>query len=176
MLTDGSMIPALAPLMISSSRSAVGRFLGLSIAVAAGVAGCSTLDQIKYKPTVDLQSIGLQETSLSSGTVLVRLGVSNPNPVSVNLDELRYDLNMNGRDLAEGVVAQGIRLDANETTTVEVPVRFQYLEVFNSVSDMVRSGSTTYELTGGVTAGPFEIPYGFDGRVDLPSISQITGR
>jgi LEA14-like dessication related protein len=147
-------------------------FLGFCAALApftgAGCASAPDLSKFTAKPQIELRSVNLDDPSLTAITLVMGLSIKNPNPVDVKLDRIDYALKLDGKDIAQGALDKRVELEAGKTALIEVPVRFNYGDVFETLSALVASGATNYDFKGALKAGPFEIPFQYDGSFKLP--------
>ncbi len=146
----------------------------LILAMVLTIGACASLEQLIQKPEIDFESLGTQNLSLSEGTFLFRFSVSNPNPVGVGVDDIRYDLDINGENFISSRLAQGLHLAASGSTPMEIPVTINYMDVFKSLSRFLQSDALDYRLTGSAGVGPLRIPYRTSGKIDLPKMPDIT--
>ena len=131
-----------------------------SVAAAAALAVLVTASSCSYRrPEIEVEGIELGSIGLSGGTVMVNLRVENPNPVGLRADQLRYELFVRApRDsarnawdrLSTGTYEEEIRIGANETRTVRIPVQFRYSELGTAGMSVLRSGRVDYRATGTV--------------------------
>ncbi|MBC2712245.1 MAG: LEA type 2 family protein [Desulfosarcina sp.] len=146
----------------------------LILVMALIIGGCATIEQLIQKPEIAFDSLGTRNMSLLEGTLLFRFNVSNPNPVGVRVDDILYDLDINGERFISSRLAQGLNLAASDTSPMEIPVTINYLKFFNSLSRFIRSDALDYRLTGSAGVGPLRIPYRASGRIDVPKLPDIT--
>jgi len=136
--------------------------------------GCATIEQLIQKPEITFDSLGTRDMSLLDGTFLFRFNVSNPNPVGVHLGDILYDLDINGKRLVSSQLSKGLDLAASGTSPLEIPVTIDYLDFFNSLSQLVGADQLDYRLSGSAAVGPFRIPYSSAGKLDIPKLPDIT--
>ena len=136
--------------------------------------GCATLEQIIQKPTVTFSSMRLTNADLVQSTAVFNFNINNPNPINIRASRITYELKLNGRNFVKGQLDQGLTLAAGSTSTLQVPITLAYLDFFESVSQLWRTKSADYALTGGFTVGPFVIPFKTQGTFDLPKMPKIS--
>lgn len=146
--------------------------------IAAGLSvsgpGCtSPMKKFTEKPQVELQAIEIEEPSFTAATIVANLRVTNPNPVSVKLDEMKYTFSLNGKELASGVQDKDLRLNASGVSTIKIPLRFHYSDIFSSISQALRKGSTDYQLKGEMKASGHKVPFKYDGKINLPETADL---
>lgn len=135
---------------------------------------CATLDQIIQKPTVAFSGMNLVDADLLQSTAVFNFNVNNPNRIHIRASRVTYDLKLNGRNFVAGGLDRGITLAAGSTSNLSIPVTMQYLDFFQSVTQLWTAKGADYALTGGFNVGPFTIPFRAHGRFDLPKMPGIS--
>lgn len=138
------------------------------------LASCQTVEQFIRKPIVTFDRMDLADMSLFDGTLNFHFKVHNPNVFSVTLDRLTYQLAIDEKAVADGVVDQKIRIGANADETVSLPVRINFIELFGSVMDLAKKEAVTYDLRGTFSVMGINIPYNTGGRVPIPKLPDIS--
>ena len=150
----------------------------LLLALLAGCGG-----GVYKKPEVTLQSVQLGGLGLQGGTLLVKLGIVNPNRFALNANELRYSLMIGDPDeesdttwvdFASGVHEGGFSVPAGDTASVEVPVEFSYAGLGGAAGSLLRAGTFDYRARGSVDVrtplGTYEVPFEKVGTVTLMNV------
>lgn len=153
--------------MIFGARAAFVFIVGAGVA-SLSASGCASLSALVETPKVDLESLKVQDPTADGATLVFGLMVENPNPVALEVNELVYDLEISGRALTSGRLANGARVPANEKAVIEVPVAVKYSDLFASVLHLLKNQTSPYRLKGAARIGPFEIPFDKSGEVKLP--------
>jgi len=148
--------------------------VGIVLSAVLMLGGCATIEQLVQKPQITFDSLGTRDMSLLEGTLLFRFNVNNPNPVGIHLDDILYDLDINGRRFISSRLNQGVRLAASGSSMMEIPVTVNYLDMFDSLAQFMRSDVLNYRLSGSAGVGPLRIPYRTSGNLDVPKIPDIT--
>jgi LEA14-like dessication related protein len=144
--------------------------LGAATAAIAVVGGCSMLGKNAFQqPVVQLKDVAVQGVGLTGGTVAVKLNVYNPNGYRLDATRLTYNLRIGDQvDLANGVLDSRYTVNANDSTTVTVPVSFTYTGIGAAGRQLLNTGGVAYRVTGDVTVGTvvgnFTVPYSTTGR------------
>jgi LEA14-like dessication related protein len=144
------------------------------LAALTALNSCATLEQIIQKPTVAFSSMRLTNADLVQSTAVFNFNINNPNPINIRASRITYELKLNGRNFVKGQLDQGLTLAAGSTSTLQVPITLAYLDFFESVSQLWRTKSADYALTGGFSVGPFDIPIKAQGSFDLPKMPKIS--
>lgn len=146
----------------------------LMLSAVLMLGGCATIEQLVQKPQIAFDSLGTRDMSLLEGTLLFRFNVNNPNPVGIHLDDILYDLDINGRRFISSRLNQGLNLAASGSSMMEIPVAVNYLDMFDSLAQFMRSDVLNYRLSGSAGVGPLRIPYRTSGKLDVPRMPDIS--
>lgn len=125
--------------------------VGLAL-VTVALSGCSTLNVIN--PTYSLRNVSprLNLGIPPSMDVDLTVGVDNPNPVSLRLDRLDFDLLINNNAVLNNVVSeQGIHIPARGIGDVHLlaHVNFSNLQsIYREIIDVVQGNRATYQIRG----------------------------
>jgi LEA14-like dessication related protein len=120
--------------------------------------GCSTamralnIENPRYsirdiRPSVDI-AIPLSASSID---VDFNIEVDNPNGVQIRLDEIDFDLFINGSRILDSVSRQGIRIPANGRGDIALRTRIGYDSIrslWTEMVDVVRGRRAEYEIRG----------------------------
>lgn len=145
-----------------------------AILIATILNGCAFLNQIAETPTVSFHGLQLLNASLLESTLDFRFMIHNPNPVGLHTGKIFYNLKLNGRQFARGRLDQGVSLPAGKAILVNVPVIVRYLDVYESMAEMIRAEQTAYEMNGTLDIGPLQIPIQARGVFKLPQLPAIS--
>lgn len=139
--------------------------------------GCTGLQQISemvQKPDIVFDGMELRSASLLECSPVFRFRVANPNPIGLSIQEAAYNLRVNGKPLLRDRVQKGLKLPAAGTGILELPVTFGYLELFDSVKDLMQKDSVEYDLSGSVTIAGFAVPFRKQGIFETPKMPRIS--
>lgn len=142
--------------------------------VAIVLVGCAAMDQLVQKPNASFSGMRIGQADLVKGTAIFHFNVSNPNPISIRTGRITYNLKLDQRHVVSGALDQGMTLAAQGTSRLNVPITLQYLDFFDSLSELWKAKGADYALTGGFAVGPFTIPFQAHGRFDLPKMPKIS--
>lgn len=144
--------------------------LGAATAAVAATAACSALGRQAFQqPVVQLKDVAVQGIGLTGGTVAVKLNVFNPNGFRLDATRLTYNVRVGDQvDLATGVLDSRYTVNANDSTTVTIPVSFTYAGIGAAGRQLMNTGGVAYRVNGDVTVGTvignFTVPYTSTGR------------
>ncbi|RMH72686.1 MAG: hypothetical protein D6675_04025 [Gemmatimonadetes bacterium] len=138
------------------------------------LAGCTAIEQLIQKPTVQFKDVKLKDPSLFDATFVFAFEVHNPNLIGGSISQLTYDFDVNGQNFLEGVLDQGISIPAGGSSVVELPLQVEYLGFLNSVADFVHKDAVPYDLKGTFRVLGFDIPYRKTGSIDIPDLPKVS--
>jgi len=159
------------------------RFLFIMTAVAfysiVSFTTCETLMSIVQLPQVSLHSVELGSISVNGASLICKLQVENPNPVTIPFPETSWELFINNNSFTSGVVRNNESLRARQTTIVDVQVNLDYLGVFNSFVSLKGSQKVGYKVALGVK---FTLPvlgdkawdFAHEGELPLPQLPKLS--
>lgn len=139
--------------------------------------GCATFkdfEKLVQKPTVSFKGISFRNMSLFEGTPVFKFKITNPNPIGATIRRITYDFKVNDEPFIYDVLEKGITIKPGGSGVVEVPVTFNYLDLFESVTELIRSESVAYDLSGSIRVGLFDIPYQTKGNYKIPKLPKVS--
>lgn len=142
-------------------------WLAVLLAACSNATDLSALSQFVKPPKVSVEEVVLQDLSMTQGTALLRLNVSNPNPVPIPLEGIEYGLNLNGKTVAQGQQAQQVTLQPNQPVSVEVPVQVGFQELLGMLPGITGLGRVQYDLEGAVSLPMLKVPFSRSGDVTI---------
>ncbi|NIR48757.1 LEA type 2 family protein [candidate division KSB1 bacterium] len=129
--------------------------LGLiNLVIACGSVGEMVKNTFK-KPTVSFGNPKLHKLSFESITLLFDLKITNPNPLAIKLAGLDYDFLLNEQSFVTGNQEHGLEILSESESTVEIPVTFNFSDVYQTFKSLKNRDSTQYELRCGLS---FDLP------------------
>jgi LEA14-like dessication related protein len=147
---------------------------------------CTTLNQVGQvlegqKPTASVKGLRLTGLDLNGVNLVFDVGVDNPNPVSISLASLDYDLKLQGSSFLRGDQPMGMQLAAKGNSQVQVPVRLGFQQLHNSYARLKNAREVGYELDMGMgfevpLLGRIKIPVNYKGKVPIPEIPSVSLR
>ena len=141
--------------------------IALLCASALLLQACSSAPSIVEPPKISIRNIGLQDISLTQGTALVTLNVSNPNAFPIPLQGIEYGLNLNGHRVAAGDQVQSVSIGANQDVPVTIPVKLDFVELARLAPEAIRGRSVQYDLSGAVRLPFVKVPFQRQGGVGV---------
>tara|TARA_R110002096_G_scaffold76984_3_gene181632 strand:- start:2050 stop:2487 length:438 start_codon:yes stop_codon:yes gene_type:complete len=138
--------------------------------------GCSgPLSKPRIEPNVQVRGLEIIEATLGGIDAIVTLDIDNPNDVRLNARGLSYELFVSGNKLVTGQDDKSISVPAFGRSTIELPVRFSYLGIIETLPEVLRTGNADYTVKGNIKTSIFNypIPFSKQGDFKLPFVSPI---
>ncbi len=128
--------------------------------------GCASLvEKVVQEPKVTFAGVDVRDFKQEGGTVLVRLQVENPNSFALKIDDLKYELEVGGKHLSTGQLAEPASVKGNGKTIVPIPIPIKFNDLFASAMDFIQKRTTKYRVKGEARFGLINVP--FDQKGDL---------
>lgn len=143
--------------------------VAVTMLAAGGAAGCSALGRQAFvQPVVAFQDVRVNGLGLTGGSLDIVLGISNPNGYRLDATRITYRLLVDSTEFGTGAVDRTFTVQANDSTTVRLPLDFKWAGLDAAVRQIMNSGSVPYRVMGDITVGTavgsFTIPYDRTGR------------
>ena len=152
-------------------------FLCLATLVLA-LSGCFSLpkdfNSLK-EPKVSLAGLAIKDMNPLQPRFLVRLNVTNPNDLAVDLEGADVDLALNGQPVATGVSRSPLTLAKFGSSQMDVEVTANTLGMLQQIMLLQSKSSIDYAVTGHLNVlnwlGPLgKLPFNFKGAVDRDTL------
>lgn len=131
------------------------------------LSGCAAVPNVVAPPKISVQEVSLQNLSLTQGTALVGLQVTNPNAFPIPLEGIQYNLRLNGTPVASGDQRQSTYLQPNQPTAVQIPVQLQLATIMQLAPVLWQSRSVQYQLDGAVRLPFISVPFQRQGGIGV---------
>lgn len=131
------------------------------------LAGCSAVPNVVAPPSISVQDVSLQSLSLTQGTGLVSLNVTNPNAFPIPLEGVQYNLRLNGTQVASGDQRQSMYLQPNQPTPVQIPVQLQLATIMQLAPVLLQNRAVQYQLDGAVRLPFISVPFQRQGGIGV---------
>lgn len=151
----------------------------LALPLAFPLAGCNkipdlsgVLDKLEdYTPKLSFNGIELKKLSWEGADVDFKFLVDNPNPVTLGLASLSYDLGLEGNQLLKGTQEEGIQLSALNTSPVTLPVSVKFEDMLGLVGSAGGKDELGFNIQGefgfDTPLGRLNLPYDHDGKLPV---------
>lgn len=142
--------------------------------------GCAELAKHAetIKPTAKLTGAHLANINFDQADLIFDLAVDNQNPVSLDLTSLDYDFKLENQSVVSGVTAKAIKLNANSTSTVQLPVTLKFNDLKKLPGELWNKDKLAYDLQTTFNIrlpiiGNYAIPVAKKGELPVPKIPAI---
>ncbi len=146
----------------------------LTIVMIWGCAAVNEFGKLIKKPVVSFKGVSFRNMSLFEGTPVFKFKVTNPNPVGATIKRITYDLKINDEPFIYDTLEEGITIKAGDSGIVELPVTFNYFDLFETVAEFIESDTVAYDLSGSIRMGLFDIPYQTKGDYRIPKLPKVS--
>jgi LEA14-like dessication related protein len=134
------------------------------------------------EPAVEISNVSVSDLSFEHISMLFDIQISNPNTVGISLAAFDYDFLINENSFVSGQQNEGLNIQANANSTIQLPITLEYSEIYQAVSDLLSTDSSQYQIKCGLAfdipvLGAVRVPISKRGSIPmikLPSI-QISG-
>lgn len=134
-------------------------FVGGVVIALLGLSGCAGLPESGLaRPDVSLRSVQVLGLGFNEQTFLLTFDVHNSNPFPLPVNEIYYDVRLDGHRFASGQALSDLSIPATGTSEFAMSVELDLLQTAPQLVSIVRDGVRE------------EIPYEIEGRfgLDLP--------
>lgn len=123
--------------------------------------GCAA---VKPKPPeVSLQRLQVGELNLSHASLLADLKIYNPNLIDLTLEEVEYNLKLNGIQVSSGRSTEPVSIASHGYGTLRVNLSAAYFDLLRFVNSAKKQKSFKYSIQGNIAVGGLGLV-----RVDFP--------
>ena len=156
------------------------RLLAVFVALVS-LAGCASLLKLLQgglkTPAATFQHADLQNASLQDVTVAATFRLDNPNPIGLALAGVGYGFSLDGHELFEGQLANGLNLPPGGSASLVVPVRVPYSAVPELATTLATKTEAPYAVDASATVhtliGDLTIPLHWTGTLPIPKLPQV---
>lgn len=118
-------------------------------------------------PQVVIESLDAARYSNTEVNLTLGVGVKNPNPFPLRLDQLGYTLLVGGKSLGEGTLTKADTVDASATGVYPLEASVSPATWGADVKGLISKGVLPYTLKGELTGPLLKVAYSLDGNVKL---------
>lgn len=145
-----------------------------SCSLFLSLVGCAALRP--NPPEISLFGLELENLTLSHAILSANLNLYNPNDFAVTIKKVRYELALQGLEVAHGQSAESIRIGANSTEQLAVRLSSSYLNLLRIGQKSQGKENIPFIIKGAVTIGGFgvlsrDIPFRSEGIIPLQAWS-----
>lgn len=145
------------------------------------MSGCAALSKFfrgAFKqPSLNFRSAELQNASLSDATMNLVWELRNPNPINLNLAELSYNFQVEGKQVVAGTPPNGLAVKGNGASLLVFPANIKFQDIVPVIQTFLTKDFANYRAEGHVgiktPIGVLRFPLSKDGQFEVPKIPQI---
>ncbi len=112
------------------------------------VSGCAALQELGSieKPQLSVSDVNITDFSLQDVELTFDVDVENPNRVGINLSSYDFDFLIDQNSFVKGNQPLSTEIKSLSSSTVQVPVRFTFQDLYNTFSGVKDKDETAYEF------------------------------
>jgi LEA14-like dessication related protein len=137
--------------------------------------GCAGLGSRLEPPRITLANIKVQEVKIFESILQIDLRVYNTNDVSLDIQGIDCDLELNDRRFATGVSKAEIKIASYDTALIPMIIYSSVLDVVRGLQNLSNTDNVEYKITGHLRLGggaiPSSIPFKTSGTLSLRRVS-----
>jgi LEA14-like dessication related protein len=127
------------------------RLLALSIASALAVTACASVPRTFLDPEIQLRQVTVRGLGITGGSMDLLLDIYNPNGFDLRGTKLQLGFDVEGSHLGDITYDDEYRVDRRDTTTVTLPMRFNWAGVNAAARAALGYGDIPYTMRGQAT-------------------------
>jgi LEA14-like dessication related protein len=140
------------------------------VMLAATAIGCASVGRAVFRePVVTYKDAVITGLGLSGGSLEVVLSIYNPNGFRLDGTALTYRIAVDSVPFGDGTLSERFTVQEGDSTTVRLPLSFNYAGVGQAGRTLIQTGSVNYTVSGDITVGTpigsFTRPYSGKGRL-----------
>jgi LEA14-like dessication related protein len=138
----------------------------------SGLAGCSGLFRTLERPRINIANITAREVKLFEQVFDLELRIQNPNDLSLEINGLAFELEVNGRRFATGVSNQNVMVNRFSSGVLHVEAITTLWGFLRQIAEyqQTRTPRVTYRLRGSIYSGSpsVKLPFDDSGEFNVP--------
>jgi len=99
-------------------------------------------------PEINLKEVNVSSLSWAGAALNFILELNNPNAFEMTMNSLEYNISMGGNSFLSGKSKKNLSISEKGQTTVEIPLKVNFLQLGKSAVNLLSGQSTGYELNG----------------------------
>ena len=140
------------------------------VMLAATAIGCASVGRAAFRePVVTYKDAVITGLGLTGGSLEVVLSIYNPNSFRLDGTGLTYRIAVDSVPFGNGTLSERFAVQEGDSTTVRLPLQFNYSGVGQAGRQLIQTGSVNYTVSGDITVGTpigsFTRPYSGKGRL-----------
>ncbi|MEW6291474.1 MAG: LEA type 2 family protein [Thermodesulfobacteriota bacterium] len=144
-----------------------------SLLVAFLLSSCAAMHPAA--PEINLMGLVMDEVTLSHVNMVANLRLFNPNAVTLRVEGVEYELQLNGVKVSAGKSLNSLDVPANDFGSLDLRLSSAYWDLFRFVNNIQQGEELDFRLTGRVRVGGLGIighTFNFDHEGKIPLLSK----
>jgi LEA14-like dessication related protein len=145
-----------------------------SLVLAAALGGCAGLGNALKEPEVRLDRVVVRQVGVRGGNLDLVVDVNNPNGFDLRGTEVEVGFDVEGSHVGDARFTDAFVVDRNSSTTLTLPLRFEWAGVSQVLRSAISEGEIPYEMKGQINVqtpwGAHSVPFTRTGRAPLTSV------
>ena len=145
----------------------------MTLALAA-LSGCAGLGNALREPDIRLDRVIVRDIGVRGGKLDLEVEVANPNGFDLRGTELALGLDVEGSHLGDVRISDEFSVDRNGSTSLTLPLRFEWAGVGGALRTALSQGEIPYEMKGELNLqtpwGAHSVPFTKTGRAPLTNM------
>ena len=105
-------------------------------------------------PTISVGNFSVKDISFTKADIEVEINVANPNSFGVILNQMDYNVDLDGLSAISGEIIERINIGENQTETIKIPASFSFTDLGMAAYNALTSDDPfEYELSGSASVG-----------------------
>jgi len=145
----------------------------LSLLAACLIASCAAMQPAA--PEINLMGLVMDEVTLSHVNMVANLRLFNPNAVTLRVESVEYELQLNGVKVSDGKSLRSLDIAANDFGSMDLRLSSAYWDLFRVVNNIQQGEEFDFHLTGKVRVGGLGIighTFNFDHEGKIPLLNK----
>lgn len=151
--------------------------LSMVLGMILFLGGCSLLTEIQ-KPSIVGVKPRIRGLDFKGIEMDFDIDVQNPYPVPLVSPNFDYGFKLQESTLFESAKGTEVNIPSKKTGTVTLPMRFQFKDLYRSVSGLAGASEANYELNGTFHFTPWDqaidLPFSHKGALPIPKPPEIS--
>ena len=103
------------------------------------------------EPSVKIADVRMTSLSFNKVDLLFNIDINNPNSAGINLSGFDYNFKLEDKSFINGEQDEGLAIKPNGSEIIKLPLSLNYVDIFNTFSDIKNLDSVKYNLQSGLT-------------------------
>jgi LEA14-like dessication related protein len=118
----------------------------LLLVLCLSLSTCASINKIFKEPVLTFQSAEITKLNFTGLELLCKVKVENPNPITIPFPDIDWEFFVNANSFVKGQINAHQSIRARSSNIIEVPVSFNYRDVFNTFVSLRNSNQAAYKV------------------------------